>query len=108
MILLRNLQLLTLKISGTFTIPATGTYLITFEMTFDSAGATLGIFNQMWIAKNFPYSVIRFGQQKSQVTGDVMFITSSCQMRLITNDVIELYVIKIPVSICIAALYITG
>ena len=34
----------------------------------------------------------RYGQQKVQVTGDVMFLSSSCQMRLTTNDTIELYV----------------
>ena len=77
-------------VSGTFTIPITGTYLITFEMTFDAAGLTTGIFNQMWIEKNG--TGVRYGQQKAQVTGDAMFITSSCQMRLITNDIIELYV----------------
>ena len=77
-------------VSGTFTIPSTGTYLINFEMTFDAAGSTSGIYNKIYIIKNG--SGAKYGQQKSQVTGGIMFLSSSCQMRLIANDTIELYV----------------
>ncbi len=50
-------------VSGVFTVPSTGTYLITFEMTFDAAGSTSGIYNKIYIIKNG--SGARYGQQQS-------------------------------------------
>src|SRR5690606_5210625 len=76
-------------VSGIATIPSTGTYLITFEMAFDSTTAAFGVYNQMYIKKN---GSDRYGQTLSQVSGSVMYLSSSCQLRLITNDTIELYV----------------
>jgi len=65
------------------------TYLITFEITFDSTTPAFGIWNQVYLAKN---GSGRYAQQLIQVAGAEMHMSSSCQIRLITNDTIELYV----------------
>ncbi len=44
---------------------------------------------QMWIAKN---GSGRFGQQSTRVTNIPMYLSSSCQLSLIANDTLELYV----------------
>ncbi len=76
-------------VSGVFTVPSTGVYLITFEMAWDSSSLSTNVSYQMWIAK-MDQAVLASNQ--SRVTNIPMYLSRSCQMRLIANDTLELYV----------------
>src|SRR5690606_33117131 len=69
-------------VSGVFTIPSTGVYLITFELTWDASSTSTNVGYIAWIAKN---GSGRFGQQSTRVTNIPIYMASSCQIRLIAN-----------------------
>jgi hypothetical protein len=59
-------------------------------MSFDATAVVTGNYDELFIYKN---GTTIFGRQRSAISdSQIMYLTTSAQLRLITSDTIEIYV----------------